>query len=120
MEVGRKLKAAAVTAAQEPAGQPAKFETALRDVPNHAECTLLSELGVAVAKGRLVKERRKMNDCWIDPDMVAVELLSLLEASVTYPYNNRYPLAGRRSSVVILDGYVGATIVWAVDCVMIT
>jgi len=76
---------------------------------------LLSELGVPVAMGRLAKDRRKISNRWIDADMAAVTLSSITEESVSYPYNDRYPLATKRSAVVLLDDFVGATIAWSFD-----
>lgn len=105
-----------MTAKSKPDGVSVELESALGGVFDRAECKLLSELGVAVAKGRLDKACRRMSNLWIDPNSVAVELCSILEPSVAYPNNNRYPLAGRRSTVVHLDGDVGATIVWSMGC----
>ena len=88
-------------------------------VPNRATCTLLSELGVPVATGRLEKERRKVGNRWIDKDMVAVELCSVLEPSVSYPYHDRYPLASKRSTAMHLDDMVGTTVAWSLDSLTI-
>jgi len=113
----RETAAASATATDAPAVAVAASQAPLSAVANRAVCTLLSELGVPVATGRLLKERRKVSNRWIDPDMAAVELCSILEPSVAYPYNDRYPLAPKRSAVVHLDGHVGTTIVWSVESV---
>ena len=68
-----------------------------------------------VAMGRLAKDRRKISNRWIDADMAAVTLCSILEESVAYQYNDRYPLLTKRSAVVLLDDFVGATIAWSID-----
>ena len=84
-------------------------------MPNRAACTLLSELGVPVATGRLANERRKVGNKWIDKDIVAVELSSVLEPSVSYPYHDRYPRANKRSTAMNLDKIVGTTLAWSSD-----
>jgi len=106
-----------VTAAEEPAKAVVPLQTPTSAVANRAACTLLSELGVPVATGRLLEERRKVSNRWIDPEMAAIELCSILEPSVAYPYNDRYPLAPKRSAVALLDDLVGATIAWSLESV---
>jgi len=87
----------------------------LTAVPNRASCTLLSELGVPVATARLVKEKKKFSSRWIDSDMVAVELVAVLDASVAYPYSTRYPIPGTGKAAVDLDTQVGTVVVWSTE-----
>jgi len=108
-----------VTDEEDPVLATAAPAVQLGGVPNRATCTLLSELGVPVATGRLEKERRKVGNRWIDKDMVAVELCSVLEPSVSYPYHDRYPLASKRSTAMHLDDMVGTTVAWSLDSLTI-
>ncbi|OSX77035.1 hypothetical protein BU14_0165s0028 [Porphyra umbilicalis] len=113
----QKQSAATLSPTEEPSSTTAAPAMRLNDVANRTECTLLSELGVPVATGRLMKERLKVNSRWIDADMTAVELCSVLEPSVCYPYNDRYPLVDRRRAAAVhLDSIVGSTVAWSLNC----
>jgi len=113
----QKQSAATLSPTEEPSSTTAAPAMRLDDVANRAECTLLSELGVPVATGRLMKERLKVNSRWIDADMTAVELCSILEPSVCYPYSDRYPLVDRRRAAAVhLDSIVGSTVAWSLNC----
>jgi len=115
----RQQAPSAVSDEVDPALATATPAVQLGAVPNRATCTLLSELGVPLGTGRLEKERRKVGNRWIDKDMVAVELCSVLEPSVSYPYHDRYPLASKRSTAMHLDDMVGTTVAWSLDSLTI-
>ena len=113
----QKQASATMSPLEEPLSTTAAPVMQLDAVANRAECTLFSELVVPVATGRLIKERRKLSSRWIDADMTAVELSSVLEPSVCYPYNDRYPLVDRRRAAAVhLDSIVGSIVVWSLNC----
>jgi len=87
----------------------------LTAIPNRASCTLLSELGGPVATARIAKEKKKFSSRWIVSDMVAVELVAVLDASVAYPYSARYPIPGTGKAATDLDTHVGTVVVWSTE-----
>jgi len=113
----QKMASATTSAAEKPSSTTAAPLMQLDAVDNRAECTRFSELGVPVATGRLMKERRKLNSRCVDADTTTVELFSVLEPSVCYPYNDRYPLVDmRRAAAVHLVSIVNSTVVCSFKC----
>lgn len=89
-------------------------ELAFDSIPNSKTCTLMSELSVPVATGRLVKDMHSMQSRRIDKDMVAVKITAVLDEH-PYPYGSRYPLPGTGKKAVGLSSLVGSVIVWPIN-----
>jgi len=89
-------------------------------VPNRSPCMLLTELGVHVASARLVKDQTSFHKRWVDKDVVVVHVENVLDASVAYPWHQRYPLPGTGGAAVDLDTLIGSAVVWSKDMLLLT
>jgi len=89
-------------------------ELAFHAIPNSKTCTLMSELSVPVATGRLVKDMHSMQSRRIDKDMVDIQITAVLDEH-PYPYGSRYPLPGTGKKAVGLSTLVGSVIVWPIN-----
>ena len=94
--------------------KPSSKERAFEAVPNSTTCTLMSELSVPVATGRLVKDMHSFFGRRIDRDVVTVTITAVLDEN-PYPYGSRYPLPGTGKKTVCMSSLVGTVVVWPIS-----